>query len=218
MFWKYLSLILIIILICFILSPYYHKLFGDNKDSGSYSVIIRNNTIFNYINEYIIEVYRVLSSINQSIRYVFPVTQNLSHWQVIVKTNNEHYIMLSSSPAHYIEVYETFYIENKNIFISKFRDETYLGWSVNKYTTKDIKRKNVTVRDLIIETSNYYNDCIKRYFITKNNCHTMVIYILKNIFGIDCDKDVKRNYSFSNIYKEFMSNKRFLVHYNNLIV
>ena len=218
MFWKYLSLILIIILICFVLSPYYHKLFGDNKDSGSYSVIIKNNTIFNYINERITEVYRVLTSINESIRYVFPITQNLSHWQVVVRTNEDHYIMLSISPAHYIEIYEAFNMGNKNIFTSKFRNDTYLSWGVNKYTSKDIKRKNVTVRDLIIETSNYYNDCIKRYFITKNNCHTITIHILKNIFGIDCDKDVKRNYAFSNIYKEFMNNKRFLIHYDDLII
>lgn len=215
MFWKILSLLLIIVLICYsVITPFYRKVFGDNNFDASYCVIFRHNSILNHMNDRIVEAYRCISPIYQGWSYALPVTQNLSHWQTAVKTDKDKYIIVSSSPSHYIEVFEADYNDKNHIFMENFRGNKMLSWGVNKYTLDDMKNKYVHVKDLIIKMNNYYNT-IKKYSITNNNCHKMTRFALKNVFGIDCDKDIKTNYNAYNLYKEFMRNKSYLMYYNS---
>lgn len=198
--WKFLSFILIIIIIiCFIHN--YSSCVYNTKPLNEF--VIHYGINMNWLNENIEIVYKLISPIAEQLRIILPVTNRISHWMLGFKLSNDEYIICSSSPFGYIELYKVD-DHNNNRFVRN--DKKWVAYVRALY----INIKQYKVSEFLKTYMNYYIS-FNGYYFFDENCQKMTSYALHNIFGVNDKETQRETYDISVIpeYLKSMKNKCF---------
>lgn len=144
----------------------------------------------------------ILSEMNP-IWFGLPVTHNFSHWMVLLTTYDSNNYLISSSPRHYVEIIKVDNFNEYNKVIPyKYNNSTLYCYKVKKYNVKT----KMNILEYCEKIIDYYNST-GVYNLLRNNCQIMTSYGLRYVLQVDCDKEIQRDYSVSNIIKELWINR-----------
>ena len=187
--------VLIIVFICIVCLCYSYL--HTKKTDVNNAIVIQYGIKLKSLMKPITKAYLCLSQINY-ISSIFPITKYFSHWMIMVKTSDDNYYMLSTSPKHYIEILNPNYdgYTKHNLYI--YQNKEYYFSVAKVYNDIPVK----------INVLDYANKIIKEYIkrgkytLFSTNCQYLTSYGLKNVLHVKHKGELDITYNKFDILSE----------------
>ena len=184
------------VIIIVVITLYLRRLYINKHNNYYDSIIIQKNPYPSLLFTKIDNAFVVKSEINRMVR-LLPITDDFSHWMLMVKTNGKYYL-ISTSSKHYVEIIYVDY-RGGDYFSYDYQNKKYYCFITSKH--------NVTNNINIMEASNklieYYHK-YGTYSLLHNNCQTLTTILLTEILNTDYKNSNRK--SVMGITKELFTN------------